>query len=146
MASLTQWTWVWANSRGQWQIVKPGVQQSVGLINNWVTEQQSSGIIGNSGHTLVAQMVRVCLQWGRPKFDPWVWSLLLHGGAWWAIVHGIAKSWTRLSDFTRSYKYTTLSLHSTSCLSEYLVWKSWENVRCVGGEHLKLNFFKKNLA
>ena len=21
-------------------------------------------------------------------------------GAWWAIVHGVAKSWTRLSDFT----------------------------------------------
>ena len=22
------------------------------------------------------------------------------GGAWWATVHGVAKSWTRLSDFT----------------------------------------------
>ena len=24
------------------------------------------------------------------------------GGAWWATVHGVAKSWTRLSDFTHS--------------------------------------------
>ena len=24
----------------------------------------------------------------------------MDGGAWWAAVHGIAKSWTRLSDFT----------------------------------------------
>ena len=24
----------------------------------------------------------------------------MDGGAWWAIVHGVAKSWTRLSDFT----------------------------------------------
>ena len=25
---------------------------------------------------------------------------LMGGGAWWAAVHGVAKSWTRLSDFT----------------------------------------------
>ena len=24
----------------------------------------------------------------------------MNGAAWWAIVHGVAKSWTRLSDFT----------------------------------------------
>ena len=24
----------------------------------------------------------------------------MDGGAWWATVHGVAKSWTRLSDFT----------------------------------------------
>ena len=24
----------------------------------------------------------------------------MDGGAWWAAVHGVAKSWTRLSDFT----------------------------------------------
>ena len=26
----------------------------------------------------------------------------MDGGAWWATVHGVAKSWTRLSDFTAS--------------------------------------------
>ena len=26
----------------------------------------------------------------------------MDGGAWWAIVHGVAKSWTRLSNFTHS--------------------------------------------
>ena len=25
---------------------------------------------------------------------------LMDGGSWWAAVHGVAKSWTRLSDFT----------------------------------------------
>ena len=35
---------------------------------------------------------------------------LMDGGAWWATVHGVAKSWTRLSDFT--------SLHFTSNASE----------------------------
>ena len=31
MASPTQWTWVWANSRKQWRTEKPGVLQFVGL-------------------------------------------------------------------------------------------------------------------
>ena len=28
----------------------------------------------------------------------------MDGGAWWATVHGVAKSWTRLSDFTSQAK------------------------------------------
>ena len=30
MASLTQWTWVWVNSRSWWWTVRPGVLQSMG--------------------------------------------------------------------------------------------------------------------
>ena len=41
MASLTQWTWVWANS-GSWQLTgRPGMLQSMGsqrLKHGWVTE------------------------------------------------------------------------------------------------------------
>ena len=40
MASLTQWTWVWASSRNWWRTKKPGVLQSTGLqswtrLSNW---------------------------------------------------------------------------------------------------------------
>ena len=28
------------------------------------------------------------------------------GGAWWAAVHGVAKSWTRLSDFTFTFHFS----------------------------------------
>ena len=41
MASLTQWTWVWANSGRQWRIGKPGVLQSTGsqrVRQGWATE------------------------------------------------------------------------------------------------------------
>ena len=41
MASLTQWTWVWASSRSWWWTGRPGVLQSMGsqrLGQDWVTE------------------------------------------------------------------------------------------------------------
>ena len=44
MASLTQWTWVWANSRRYWRTGRPGMLQSMGLQrvrHNWVIEQQT---------------------------------------------------------------------------------------------------------
>ena len=33
MASPTQWTWVWASSRGWWRTVKPGILQSMGSMD-----------------------------------------------------------------------------------------------------------------
>ena len=41
MASLTQWIWVWANSRRQWRTGKPGILQSMGSQRTghaWATE------------------------------------------------------------------------------------------------------------
>ena len=41
MASPTQWTWVWANSRSWWWIGRPDVLQSVGakrVVYNWGTK------------------------------------------------------------------------------------------------------------
>ena len=32
----------------------------------------------------------------------------MDGGAWWAAVHGLAKSWTRLSDFTFTFHFHAL--------------------------------------
>ena len=40
---------------------------------------------------------------GEGNGNPLQYSCLenpMDGGAWWAEVHGVAKSWTRLSDFT----------------------------------------------
>ena len=48
MASLTQWTWVWANSRRWWRAGKPGVLQSMGLQrvrHDWATEQQHNNCL-----------------------------------------------------------------------------------------------------
>ena len=61
---------------------------------------------------LVTQKVRNCLQYRRPRFDPWVrkipwWRKWLPSplsclensmerGAWWATVHGVPRNRTRL--------------------------------------------------
>ena len=45
MASPTQWVWVWASSRRQWRMGKPGVLQSIGsqrVRNDLGTEQQQA--------------------------------------------------------------------------------------------------------
>ena len=47
MASLIQWTWVWAIFRRQWRTGKPGMLQSMGsqrVGHGWATEQQSLNI------------------------------------------------------------------------------------------------------
>ena len=38
----------------------------------------------------------------------------MDGGAWWAAVHGVAKSWIRLSDFTSTFHFH----FSLSCIGE----------------------------
>ena len=44
----------------------------------------------------------------------------MDGGAWWAAVHAVAKSRTRLSDFTFTFHFPALekamATHSCSCL------------------------------
>ena len=43
MASLTQWSWIWANSRRWWRTGKPGVLQTMGsqrVGHDWETEQK----------------------------------------------------------------------------------------------------------
>ena len=44
----------------------------------------------------------------------------IDGGAWWAAVHGVAKSQTRLSDFTFTFHFHALekemATHSSTCL------------------------------
>ena len=47
-----------------------------------------------------------CIRLGEGNGTPLQYSCLespMDGGAWWAAVHGVAKSRTRLSDFTFTY-------------------------------------------
>ena len=49
-------------------------------------------------------------------------------GAWWAAVHGVARSWTRLSDFTFIFHFHALEKEMATN-SSVLAWKipgMWE--------------------
>ena len=46
----------------------------------------------------------------------------MDGGAWWAAVHGVAKSWTRLSDFTFTFHFHALEKEMATH-SRILAWK-----------------------
>ena len=43
-------------------------------------------------------------------------------GAWWATVHGVAKSWTQLSDFTITFHFHALEKEMATH-SSILAWK-----------------------
>ena len=46
----------------------------------------------------------------------------MDGGAWWAAVHGVAKSWTRLSDFTLTFHIHALEKEMATH-SSVLAWR-----------------------
>ena len=46
----------------------------------------------------------------------------MDGGAWWAAVHGVAKSWTRLSDFTSTFHFHALDKEMATH-SSVLAWR-----------------------
>ena len=46
----------------------------------------------------------------------------MNGGAWWATVHGVTKSWTRLSDFTFTFHFHALEKEMATH-SSVLAWR-----------------------
>ena len=46
----------------------------------------------------------------------------MDGGAWWAAAHGVARSWTQLSDFTFTFHFHALEKEMATC-SSVLAWK-----------------------
>ena len=46
----------------------------------------------------------------------------IDGGAWWAAVHGVARSWTRLSNFTFSFHFHALEKEMATHFS-VLAWR-----------------------
>ena len=43
-----------------------------------------------------------------PHSSTLAWKSPMDGGAWWAVVHGVAKSRTQLSDFIFTFHFHTL--------------------------------------
>ena len=93
-----------------------------------------------------SEVKSVFLQCGRPGFDPWVgkipwrrkWQPIpvflpgepMDGGAWWATIHGVAKSQTQLNNFTFTFtgkrtKWRTFSYY----IQKYTQNRLYLNIR-----------------
>ena len=75
---------------------------------------------------LVFQLIRdgICLSFGEGNGNPLQYSCLanpMDGGAWWAAVYGVAKSQTRLSDFTFTFHFHALE-KAMATHSSVLAW------------------------
>ena len=71
MASLTQWTWVWANSGSQWRTGKPGVLQFIRLKrvrHDLATEQQPTTLCRYSPTSTASPSLKTALNSGPPWF------------------------------------------------------------------------------
>ena len=58
---------------------------------------------------------------GTPLQDSYLENPM-DGGAWWALVHGAPKSWTRLSDFTFTFHFHALEKEMATH-SSILAWR-----------------------
>ena len=71
------------------------------------------------------------MNFGEGDGTPLQYSCLenpLDGGAWWAALHGVVKSWTRLSDFTFTFHFHALEKEMATH-SSVLAWRipgTWE--------------------
>jgi len=68
-----------------------------------------------------------CVYWclGEGNGTPLQYSCLenpMDGGAWWAAVHGVARSWMRLSDFTFTFHFHALE-KKMATISSVLAWR-----------------------
>ena len=63
-------------------------------------------------------MISLRLMAGEGNGTPLQYSCLenpMDGGAWWAAIHGIAKSRTQLSDFTLTFHFHALEKEMAQC-------------------------------
>ena len=75
MASLTQWTWVWAGSGIWWRTGKPGVLQSMGsqrIRHDWAAEQQQQQHLNQISRLSKAITFLMCVD-----LSQWAEDLLL---------------------------------------------------------------------
>ena len=125
--------WVW--SLGREDLLEKGMATYSSILAwriPWTEEParlQSIGShrVGQDWSDLACkQILKVCYAYaiGEGSGTPLQYSCLenpMDGGAWWAAVHGVAESWTWLSDFTFTFHFHALKEMATH--SSVLAWR-----------------------
>ena len=89
---------------------------------------QNTKIIASSPITswqIEGEKVEAVTDYGEGNGTPLQYSCMenpMDGGAWWTTVHGVAKSWTRLSDFTFTFHSHALEKEMATH-SSVLAWR-----------------------
>ena len=95
----------------------------------------SSGLLLSSSQQWQAKSFSCSISFREGNGNPLQYSCLenpMDGGAWWAIVHGVAKSQTRLSDFTFTFMHGEGGGNplQCSCLQNPRDWGAWWAAVC----------------
>ena len=76
MASLTQWTWVWVNSRSWWWTGRPGMLQSMGsqrVGHDWATKLNWTELINTYMH------INTSINYQTQLYDGFIFSNIWYG-------------------------------------------------------------------
>ena len=95
------------------------MQSTLCKMPGWMNPKLESRLLGEISITSDMQMTR------EGKGTPLQHSFLenpMDGGAWWAAVHGVAESQTRLSDFTFTFHFHALEKEMATH-SSVLAWR-----------------------
>ena len=90
-----------------------------------ITEQPDEFPVLYSSFPPASDFTHGCVYIGESNGTPLQYSCLgntTDRGAWWATVHGVAKSWTRLSDFTFTFHFHALEKEMATH-SSVLAWR-----------------------
>ena len=101
----------------EWSLSVPLVSQAAG-------EASVLLCLGRQGGNTKQNCFLLYMRIGEGNGTPLQYSWLknpMDGGAWWATVHGVTKSWTRLRDFP--FPYVKIFLEWKSILFENKWWK-----------------------
>ena len=159
-----KWEWLWSNDIDNESIHKKskeflkylyqlGLKRIEMVLIKWVLQVPK-------GFPSDLRWWRVCLQCGRPRFDPCIRKIPWRrkqqptpvfmpgksqdGGAWPATVQGVTKSQTQLRDFTFTFTFQTPKLlwverklkNLLSC--KYGLFLTWEKNRWLQGQNQDL--------
>ena len=125
MASLTQWTWIWANSGSQWRTGKLGVLQSMqlqGVRHDLATEQQQPSCKVQYWN----QNIDSLILWGLSYYPHFYSSLNLglekHTGLSGSLTWLVWSQGGKGLQISRQCCYDALWMwqHSSACLSIHL--------------------------